>query len=69
MAEHLFKLKLDNSTDLTGQSTLVLLLPHNTPNDQEKQFAESRRNNILKSYLPGICKNTARTKIDTYLYF
>lgn len=48
----MFKKKLDNATDLTGQSTIVLMLPHNTPTSVQKDYVKNKKDEY-KRFLPG----------------
>ncbi|RZC34565.1 uncharacterized protein BDFB_008975, partial [Asbolus verrucosus] len=54
LAENLMKKKLDNETDLTGQATIVLILPHNTPTSAQNDVVVNKRNDVFKRYLPDL---------------
>ncbi|EFA11281.1 uncharacterized protein LOC658236 [Tribolium castaneum] len=52
-AEVAFKAKLDNATDLTGQSMIVLMLPHNKPTSSQSSYVQSEKEDF-KSVLPDV---------------
>ncbi|XP_044257184.1 uncharacterized protein LOC123006628 [Tribolium madens] len=52
-AEVTFKAKLDNATDLTGQSMIILMLPHKVPTSSESDYVKTEKESF-KSVLPDL---------------
>lgn len=52
VAQNLLTAKLNNETDLTGQATIVMLLPHSTPTTSQKESSVTLLNE-MKQILPG----------------
>lgn len=52
VAESAIKSKLDNSTYLGGESTVVILIPRSPPSESQKNYLEEKRN-VIRKFLPG----------------
>jgi hypothetical protein len=53
VAQNLLTAKLNNETDLTGQATIVMLLPHSTPTTSQKESSVTLLNE-MKQILPDL---------------